>query len=76
MAAALIELAEATTAIRKVRAHTLPERNASTRVLQKLGFDRIGEAVDPEIGRVWRWERTCAQAATKDAQGLPTSPFP
>jgi RimJ/RimL family protein N-acetyltransferase len=59
MAAALVELAEGATAIRKVRAHTLPERNASTRVLQKLGFDWIGEAVDPEVGRVWRWERDC-----------------
>jgi RimJ/RimL family protein N-acetyltransferase len=59
MAAALVELAEAATAIRKVRAHTLPERNASTRVLQKLGFDQIGEAADPEVGRVWRWERDC-----------------
>jgi RimJ/RimL family protein N-acetyltransferase len=57
MAAALVELAEGGTAIRKVRAHTLPERNASTRVLQKLGFDQIGEAIDPEVGRVWRWER-------------------
>jgi hypothetical protein len=56
-AAALVELAEGGTAIRKVRAHTLPERNASTRVLQKLGFDQIGEAIDPEVGRVWRWER-------------------
>jgi RimJ/RimL family protein N-acetyltransferase len=60
MAAALVQLAEGGTAIRKVRAHTLPERNASTRVLQKLGFDRIGEAVDPDVGRVWRWERNCA----------------
>ena len=59
MAAGLMELAKAGTAIRKVRAHTLPERNASTRVLQKLGFDRIGEAIDLEVGRVWRWERDC-----------------
>jgi len=59
MAIGLMELAEGTTSIRKVRAHTLPEPNASTRVLQKLGFDRIGEAVDPEVGRVWRWERDC-----------------
>jgi RimJ/RimL family protein N-acetyltransferase len=44
--------------VRLVRAHTLPTGNASTRVLAKCGFHRIGEVVDPEDGRVWRWERT------------------
>jgi RimJ/RimL family protein N-acetyltransferase len=57
MAAGLVELAEGFAGIRRVRAHTLPERNASTRILEKLGFERIGEAVDPEAGQVWRWER-------------------
>jgi [ribosomal protein S5]-alanine N-acetyltransferase len=40
-----------------VRAHTLPTPSASTRVLTKCGFQRIGEVVDPEDGLVWRWER-------------------
>ncbi len=40
-----------------VRAHTLAESNASTRVLTKCGFRRVGEIVDPEDGLVWRWER-------------------
>ena len=40
-----------------VRAHTLPERNASTRVLTKCGFEKVGEVVDPEDGPVWRWEK-------------------
>lgn len=40
-----------------IRAHTLPEANASTRVLRKCGFDHVGEVLDPEDGRVWRWER-------------------
>lgn len=40
-----------------VRAHTLPEVNASVRVLQKAGFRHLGEVIDPEDGRVWRWER-------------------
>jgi RimJ/RimL family protein N-acetyltransferase len=40
-----------------VRAHTLPEPNASTRVLTKCGFANIGEVMDPEDGPVWRWER-------------------
>lgn len=39
-----------------VRAHTLPEANASTRVLSKSGFKHVGEVVDPEDGLVWRWE--------------------
>lgn len=37
-------------------AHTLPEPNASTAVLARCGFARVGEVVDPEDGRVWRWE--------------------
>jgi len=40
-----------------VRAHTLPTNNASTRVLTKCGFRRVGEVIDPEDGLVWRWER-------------------
>jgi len=43
--------------VRVVRAHTLPEPNASTRVLTKCGFRRIGEVIDPEDGLVWRWEK-------------------
>ncbi|MGH7631966.1 MAG: hypothetical protein ACREOF_21740 [Gemmatimonadales bacterium] len=31
-------------------------RNASARVLEKLGFRRLGEVIDPEDGPVWRWE--------------------
>ena len=42
--------------VRVVRAHTLPESNASARVLSKCGFRRVGEIVDPEDGLVWRWE--------------------
>jgi ribosomal-protein-alanine N-acetyltransferase len=43
--------------VRVIRAHTLPEQNASTRVLAKCGFRRIGEVIDPEDGLVWRWEK-------------------
>lgn len=58
------EAAEALTAyafdsgkVRVVRAHTLPESNASGRVLIKCGFRHIGEVIDPEDGLVWRWEK-------------------
>ena len=43
-----------------VRAHTLPEPNASTHVLRKCGFQNIGDVIDPddpENGLVWRWEK-------------------
>jgi len=40
-----------------LRAHTMPEANASTHVLKKCGFQYVGPVVDPEDGPVWRWER-------------------
>jgi RimJ/RimL family protein N-acetyltransferase len=43
-----------------IRAHTLPENNASGRVLAKNGFHQLGEVTDPEDGLVWRWERAVA----------------
>jgi RimJ/RimL family protein N-acetyltransferase len=55
-AAALVEYAIARGGVTLVRAHTLPEPNASTRVLTKCGFKNVGEVIDPEDGLVWRWE--------------------
>ncbi len=55
-ASALTAFALSCDRVRTVRAHTRPESNASTRVLAKCGFQRIGEVHDPEDGRVWRWE--------------------
>ena len=57
MAAALVAIAENSGTARVVVAHTLPEVNASTRVLERNGFQRAGEGVDDEVGRTWRWER-------------------
>lgn len=56
-AAALVRHALADPRVRVVRAHTLPEANASTRVLTKCGFQCVGEVMDPGDGRVWRWEK-------------------
>ena len=42
-------------------AQTLPERNASTRVLEKLGFRNIAEIDHPEDGKVWEWEMKAQQ---------------
>jgi [ribosomal protein S5]-alanine N-acetyltransferase len=55
-AVALVSYAFGHEQVRVVRAHTLPEQNASTRVLTKCGFRRVGEVVDPNDGAVWRWE--------------------
>jgi RimJ/RimL family protein N-acetyltransferase len=41
--------------IAEVRAHTLPQANASTRILEKMGMSFAGEVQDPEDGPVWRW---------------------
>jgi RimJ/RimL family protein N-acetyltransferase len=55
MAGFLIEQAAAMPGVAKVIAHTLPERNASTRILEKIGMTLAG--VGEEDGTaVWRWE--------------------
>ena len=55
MARALCDRAASSVDVQRVRAHTLPERNASVRVLEKLGFRWDGDFQDPEDGPVWRW---------------------
>jgi RimJ/RimL family protein N-acetyltransferase len=54
MAAGLAARAR-TQGARAILAHTLREANASTRILERLGFARDGEATDPDAGTVWRW---------------------
>lgn len=58
MAQGLVDRATAAPEVHRIRAHTLPEKNASTRILERLGFVRSGDAVDPDAGPVWRWERS------------------
>ncbi len=53
----LVEYAITQGDAKQIIAHTLPEHNASTRVLKKNGFEFAGEVIDPEDGKVWRWER-------------------
>ena len=60
----LIVFAAADGRARLLRAHTLPENNASTRVLTKNGFTKTGEVVDPDDGPVWRWERSLNAEST------------
>jgi ribosomal-protein-alanine N-acetyltransferase len=54
---ALARVASADPRVRLLRAHTLPQPNASNRILTKIGFTFAGEVVDPDDGPVWRWER-------------------
>jgi RimJ/RimL family protein N-acetyltransferase len=56
MAAELVEMA-AREGVALVRAQTLPEVNASCRILGKLGFRNIGTVMHPEDGEVWEWHR-------------------
>ena len=57
-AEALIAYASADKRVRTIRAHTLPQPNASTRVLEKCGFRRTGEVDHPTDGLIWRWEKS------------------
>jgi RimJ/RimL family protein N-acetyltransferase len=56
-ARAMIGKAKASSSrISTIVAHTLPDHNASTSVLRRLGFQHAGEVEDPDEGTVWRWE--------------------
>ena len=59
-ARALVAFALERVDVTAIRAHTMPENNASGRVLAKSGFQQLGEVVDPDDGLVWRWERAVA----------------
>src|SRR4051812_13489194 len=41
--------------VTRVDAHTLPERNPSTKVLQKVGMKFMGAVNDPDDGEIWHW---------------------
>ncbi|MEX0644621.1 MAG: GNAT family N-acetyltransferase [Parvularculaceae bacterium] len=60
MAKRLLNLALKTDASVVVKAHTLPEENASTAILRKLGFSLSGPIIDPEDGEIWVWRRALA----------------
>jgi [ribosomal protein S5]-alanine N-acetyltransferase len=57
---AMVAEAFADDRVTKVIAHTLPERNASTRVLEKVGFTYAG-AADEDGEAVWRYFLTAVQ---------------
>ena len=55
-AAALVALARAADPALPIWAKTLPEDNASTHILRRLGFGFTGIVQDHEIGDAWRWQ--------------------
>ena len=55
-ARAIVDYAFASERVSTIQAHTLPQQNASTRVLLKCGFTLSGEIIHPTDGPVWRWE--------------------
>lgn len=56
VARTLVDFACGHPAVKSIRAHTLPVRNASTRVLEKNGFIKTETVQDPDDGEVWRWQ--------------------
>jgi hypothetical protein len=56
MAEALVGIARAQIPGITVSAQTLREENASTHILTKLGFRRVGTVEDEEAGLVWEWQ--------------------
>lgn len=73
-AAALVSYAFSHEQVRLVRAHTLPEANASGKVLTKCGFGRVGDYIDPDDGMVWRWEQSREQTMPIPLQSTGTPP--
>ena len=51
----LVEIAKQSDPALTVRAFTLPETNASTRILDRLRFSMVGIAQDADVGDVWEW---------------------
>jgi RimJ/RimL family protein N-acetyltransferase len=62
MAAALLEIAWRHEEVERAVAHTLPQENASTRILRRLDFHLVGPVKDRDDGTVWRWELARAAA--------------
>jgi len=54
-ASSLVALARAHAPEVGIKAFTLKEENASTRILRALGFSIIGIAQDADAGEVWEW---------------------
>lgn len=56
MARELVRMAQREGEDLTIVAQTLPEENASTSILRKLGFHLVGTVEHPDDGSVWEWE--------------------
>ena len=56
IAALLVDNAFNSPDVERVIAHSLPEENASCKVLRKCGFEFVEEVEDPEDGKIWKWK--------------------
>ena len=69
MARLLIQLAQDADSSIGILAQTLPQENASTAVLCKLSFNRVGTAHDEEVGEVWEWQMKLTHQPTMRKPG-------
>ncbi|MEO0895265.1 MAG: GNAT family N-acetyltransferase [Bacteroidota bacterium] len=52
----LVSLAKKAQPELDIMAQTLPKESASSSILKKNGFKKIGEFIHPEDGKVWEWK--------------------
>ena len=55
----VVAWARADPRVRRLTAETLPEPGPSPKTLAANGFVQVGERIDPDDGRVWRWQCDC-----------------
>ncbi|MEO6339863.1 MAG: GNAT family N-acetyltransferase [Caulobacteraceae bacterium] len=55
MAGALTAMAFDAPEVSRVIAHTLQQEGTSTHILRGLGYELVGDVIDPDEGPVWRW---------------------
>jgi len=70
MAKALVERGRMADRQVLIAAQTLPQENASTAILRRLGFALVGTVDHPEDGPVWEWQLpgNAPQARREDAR--------
>ena len=73
MAAELVAIARQNGPSVMVAAQTLPKRNASHRVLEKLGFRHVTTLNHPEDGTVWEWQLAPGTGSSSSTQNDPAS---
>jgi [ribosomal protein S5]-alanine N-acetyltransferase len=71
MARELVRIARQESESLTVFAQTLPDENASTTILKKLGFRLIGSVEHPEDGLVWEWELSADSSLSGSRRDAP-----